>query len=106
MVKYFNQLMGPDEQKVHEKEFWDEISGPVLDRPSAEPYKKVFTSANRLKVALRMFEGDLKELAIANGVWKDSYGKLNPSLLRMTVGNQLQLKLDACQPVRVGDVEL
>ena len=102
----FSQLMGPEEQKAHHDEFWKEVLDPALDKKKKEEYKKVFTSANRLKAALRSYDGDLKEVAVVNGVWKDSYAKLNSGLLRMTVGNQLQMKLDACQPVRIGKVEL
>jgi hypothetical protein len=46
---------------------------------------------------------DLEKVARDNGVWKDSYAKLGPGQLRMTVGNLLRHKLDACLPVTIDD---
>lgn len=48
----------------------------------------------------------LKEIAVTNGVWKDSYGKLNAGQQRMTVGNCLRAKMVQGDRIDVGGVIL
>lgn len=46
----------------------------------------------------------LREIATANGVWKDSYSKLNPGQQRMTIGNCLRHKMERGEKVTIGKV--
>lgn len=45
----------------------------------------------------------LRDIAIANGVWKDTYGKLNAGQQRMTVGNCLRHKIERGEKVTIGN---
>lgn len=44
----------------------------------------------------------LKEIAATNGVWKDSYAKLNAGQQRMTIGNCLRNKMNNGEGVDIG----
>ena len=76
-----------------------------VDTPRPTVVKKVFTPDNRLKVALKGCDS-IEVVAKVNGVWKDSYAKLGPGQLRMTVGNHLRRKMAAGLPVVIGNVKL
>lgn len=44
----------------------------------------------------------LREIAVLNGVWKESYGRLNPGQQRMTVGNCLRHKMERGDRIVIG----
>lgn len=44
----------------------------------------------------------LKEVAVTNNVWKDSYDNLNPGQRRMTIGNCLRSKFKAGATIDIG----
>ena len=44
----------------------------------------------------------LKEIAVTNGVWKDSYANLNAGQRRMTIGNCLRAKMNNGERVDIG----
>ena len=53
-----------------------------------------------------MCEIRLKEIAVKNGVWKDSYGNLNKGQRRMTIGNCLRALYKDGKKLDIGGVVL
>lgn len=92
------------------------IKGSIIKKKYKQEYKKLgglcgdemsgeLTAATtplaldgKVKTCLKT----LRDIAIANGVWKDSYAKLNPGQQRMTVGNCLRNKIARGEKVIVG----
>lgn len=92
------------------------IKGSIIKKKYKQQYKKLgglcgdevsceLTAATtplaedgKVKTCLKT----LRDIAIANGVWKDTYSKLNPGQQRMTVGNRLRNKIIAGEVITIG----
>lgn len=92
------------------------IKGSIIKKKYKQQYKKLgglcgdevsceLTAATtplaedgKIKTCLKT----LREIAIANGVWKDSYNALNPGQQRMTIGNRLRNKIIAGEAITIG----
>lgn len=110
MVRPFNRLATVEEQKAYERERIEEArlareagGGVPVPRPNLD-----VPTSHMVKVDLSpILAGfDLKQVARDNGVWKDSYSKLSPAQLRMTIGNILRGRLKKGQSVKIGDTTM
>lgn len=92
-----------------------QIKGSIIKTKYKDRYKKNGGScgdeiAEELTAYVVVFDRgkarlDLKrvrEVAEVNGLWKDSYSKLNPGQLRMTIGNRLRVKRATGDQINIG----
>lgn len=82
------------------KEKYRPLSGLCGDDMSCE--LTAYVNAGNIDGKPHMDLELLQRVAKANGVWKDSYSKLNPGQQRMTIGNCLRHKIERGEKVTVG----
>lgn len=92
------------------------IKGNIIKKKYRDIYKKNgdYSCGDDIACEMRAFIAEvkdghmrvnldkLKEVAVTNGVWKDSYANLNPGQRRMTIGNCIRNKFKAGDPVDIG----
>lgn len=109
----------PDIQPSEDTELLRQIKGSIIKTKYKERYKKqggncgdliagelaeylVVLVAGKSQMDMKR----VREVADANGIWKDSYRHLNPGQLRMTIGNRLRIRYAQGDEVNIGGVKL
>lgn len=93
------------------------IKGSIIKSKYREQYKKHDFScgddiADEIRAYIAVVKGGkmrvdlarLKEVAVKNNVWKESYGLLNAGQQRMTIGNRMRAKFKMGEELDIGGV--
>lgn len=91
------------------------IKGSIIKAKYRDRYKKTgYSCGDDIAYELRAYTvilvdgrsrvslGRLREVAVTNHIWRDSYAALNPGQQRMTIGNRLRAKLAEGERIDIG----